>query len=1275
MSQVASRRLLGGGAAFTLIAASVLLPPSSADAAPPVPSYATACAAPTRTISGGGSQSLQVAVGEVVLLTGGTYTGGSNDFPSGAVLCVSANATLAPSYLNNAGGAVYNLGTATFPSAAVQGSFILENEGTASFPQGVNTNGPSTLENRGTLTVGTSISISGGAQLFNDGTVTVAGGVNLNGGTVLANTGVITVNGDSTVNGVVANTGNITVTGRLTVNGGSTLTNSCRLTVGSDLTNGGALNNSGVISDLTGQLQNNGRLRQDPPGVTVGRDFGNDQSVTGYGRYRFSGTTKTQGTFVGDSPSAPIVVQDLTPTAGRIFDTQNGTVANAVSGTVSDQLINAQPVDCAGATPSADLQVSKTGQSTTSAGATVSYSVVATNAGPGTALGVIVQDLLPPNLVNPVASDGGVIASGVATWSIGSMANGSTRTFTISGTAPATGQLTDHASGTTTSNDPISSNNDGSSPAASVTTVIVPAPPPNRPPVIGNTSDSTVANVPLYRLLAFSDPDPGQVVQIEATTPPGFGTVQVSSDGSYRYVPQQDFTGRDSFGVRACDNGSPQLCTAATVTVLVLPVASDSTQTIDQGTTLVMNVSANDIGTTGAATIVLPTTNGAITVLADGTVRYVPDPAFVGTDLFRYSVCSVQSADVCVSAQVTINVVALPNRQPSAEDIALATQTGRTVSGRITATDPDASQTLTATLAAGPAAGSAVVQSDGTVAYTPSGQFSGRDQFTVSFCDDGSPSKCAIGTVRVNVSPSAADDASTTKVDTPVSIEVGANDAGTVGAPSIASSASHGTTTVEADHTITYRPANGYTGSDTFTYEICSVPDTDLCDTARVTVQVDALPNHAPVLGGQTQRTTVSVPVGGQLVGADADAGQSLTYSAASTPAHGTVTVSAAGAYTYTETDTFVGRDSFQVKVCDDATTPLCATATVSIDIFPIASAASTALNVNSVVTVVPSIVGDVGAPSVATQPGHGTASATPGGILYTPDPGFVGLDSFTYSACDAASGTYCDSSLVALVVDPILINDAVTTLAGQKVVATVEANDIGTLGPPVIITPPANGSAVIGSSIDYTPTGAFTGHDTVGYQRCSPVSPTVCGIATLSIRVLPDTRDDSASTVDGVPVTIDVNANDVGDAESATIFRPPTNGDLTLESDGRITYTPTGGFIGTDSFTYQRCSLGADQLCSLAVVSIDITAAPPTPVPPTPPAPTPIGPAPTPSFGVDPIAIGPDDGSPGTGGDDTLATTGPTAPIDALLEWALAFGVAGLLALGSATVLRRRRR
>ncbi len=150
----------------------------------------------------------------------------------------------------------------------------------------------------------------------------------------------------------------------------------------------------------------------------------------------------------------------------------------------------------------------------------------------------------------------------------------------------------------------------------------------------------------------------------------------------------------------------------------------------------------------------------------------------------------------------------------------------------------------------------------------------------------------------------------------------------------------------------------------------------------------------------------------------------------------------------------------------------------------------------------------------------------------------------------------------------------------------------------------PASGTATVDDSgaFTYTPTGTFTGTDAFTVQGCDDGTPSLCDTGTVTVTVSPLAVDDAATTSDGTPVEVDVQANDIGDAGAPTIVTPPTNGTAVI---GSIIYTPNPGFAGTDRVTYRICSPNDLSLCDAAVLTITVTAAAPTPVPTATPPPT----------------------------------------------------------------------
>ena len=188
------------------------------------------------------------------------------------------------------------------------------------------------------------------------------------------------------------------------------------------------------------------------------------------------------------------------------------------------------------------------------------------------------------------------------------------------------------------------------------------------------------------------------------------------------------------------------------------------------------------------------------------------------------------------------------SQAPEAFDDAAVTHPGVAVEINLLANDFDpegALDTGSVTLQTMPGNGSAMVDANGVLTYTPNGGFIGTDTFTYVVRDlAGNTSGEATVSVRVNAPPSALDDAVSVLQNTPVTIDVLANDADTDGTldvitVAIQTAPGHGGAQVNADGTVTYTPDMEFSGTDTFTYSVAD-DDGGVSGPATVTVTVDA---------------------------------------------------------------------------------------------------------------------------------------------------------------------------------------------------------------------------------------------------------------------------------------------------------------------------------------------------------------------------------------------------------------------------------------------------
>ena len=187
--------------------------------------------------------------------------------------------------------------------------------------------------------------------------------------------------------------------------------------------------------------------------------------------------------------------------------------------------------------------------------------------------------------------------------------------------------------------------------------------------------------------------------------------------------------------------------------------------------------------------------------------------------------------------------------------------------------------------------------------------------------------------------PVANDDSATTAENTAVTIDVVLNDTDLNGnldpaSARVTSGPGNGALANNGDGTFTYTPNTGFTGVDSFIYEIC---DTDsLCDTATVSITVSV--NDPPVANDDSASTGVGTTATIDVAANDTDPNGNLDPSSANTtcgtcalPLDGTLANNEDGTFNYTPNAGFSGSDSFVYQICDAS--GACDTATVTITV------------------------------------------------------------------------------------------------------------------------------------------------------------------------------------------------------------------------------------------------------------------------------------------------------------------------------------------------------
>ncbi|MCO5176837.1 MAG: tandem-95 repeat protein [Thermomicrobiales bacterium] len=154
---------------------------------------------------------------------------------------------------------------------------------------------------------------------------------------------------------------------------------------------------------------------------------------------------------------------------------------------------------------------------------------------------------------------------------------------------------------------------------------------------------------------------------------PQHGTLSLNPDGSFTYTPNADANGSDSFTYQATDGTATSNVATVALTVNPIndaPAAVGDAYVTDENTALTVAapgllINDTDIdGDTLSTALVLDPSSGSLTLNADGSFSYTPNPGFSGSDSFTY-----RAEDGIVGsnvATVTITVLSV-NKTPTAD--------------------------------------------------------------------------------------------------------------------------------------------------------------------------------------------------------------------------------------------------------------------------------------------------------------------------------------------------------------------------------------------------------------------------------------------------------------------------------------------------------------------------------------------------------------------------------------------------------------------------------
>ena len=629
--------------------------------------------------------------------------------------------------------------------------------------------------------------------------------------------------------------------------------------------------------------------------------------------------------------------------------------------------------------------------------------------------------------------------------------------------------------------------------------------------------------------------------------------------------------------------------------------------------------------------------HGTVTILNDSTILYTPNPGFVGTDFYVYTICN--ACGNCSQASVSIEVKPYcPAPVARADHYTVYNNVPSTLT--ITSNDNNvASGSLTVSVRRQPRHGSTAVSGTNVIYTCTQSGYVGLDTFIyliADTCPAGRNTDTAY--VYLNVITcqplNARNDTFTVQQQSSISGDVAVNDQNANGfgnaTITFLNAPKFGSTVTLSGTTITYVAGTNGFGLDSIKYRIC----TDCgCDTAyaifHVTQKPCAKPRAVPdnfYSGYYTNCVNIFNILANDTIPIN---GGNLTLTLVGAPLYGTASI-VNGTLHYTCTDTTrAGQTDFvRYSICNAC---FCDTSFVSINITrnpcnglnPVVNRDSVHVCRNYPVTVnvLSNDYSPLGFPltvsAITGQGAMGTATIVANKVVYTPNPNAAGTDFFVYRACDNGTPSLCNIATVTVHIDscntpPVILNTAGRPTDTLHVYVYEDSstlycfNYINADSPQVYIS-------YIGTSLDtiVANTNASTTHPCIHIapphnSRTTQSVPVIicnetprCDTVLVIIYVLPINHapvahnDVISYSWSNVCSTVNAihNDTDIDPGDHLHISRYDTTtangGHVTQIGDSTFCYMADSNFTGIDTFRYTVCD--TSNVCSTAYIVVSV--------------------------------------------------------------------------------------
>ncbi|MDF7799543.1 Ig-like domain-containing protein [Pontiellaceae bacterium B1224] len=233
---------------------------------------------------------------------------------------------------------------------------------------------------------------------------------------------------------------------------------------------------------------------------------------------------------------------------------------------------------------------------------------------------------------------------------------------------------------------------------------------------------------------------------------------------------------------------------------------------------------------------------------------------------------------------------------------------------------------------------------------------------------------------------------------------------------------------------------------------------------------------------------------------------------------------------------------------------------------------------------------------NVVDYPDNGLFEGATNSWIYTPNSGFMATDSFSFTVNDGTDDSA--PATVTITVEnqlPVATAQSVNAYRNTPLAITLTGSDAD--GPSnltysvIVPTSPGTLNTNAGPNLIYTPQTGFTGEDGFVFKVNDGLADSEDATITINVLNNPPVADPKVAwTQPDTPVSIILSGYDPDESGSLSfnVATQPSGGVLSGAAPN-LTYTPTNGFTGVDTFTYTANDGDNDGVP--ATVSISVSA------------------------------------------------------------------------------------